>query len=525
MDHRDVRHHQVLPGSSAVLVDGFRLAARGRAEGPGVPTRAFVLSHFHSDHYTGLHSQFFDELDESARVFASETTAALVVGILRVPPRRVVAVRFNVPTVVLAEPRVVVTLIPANHCPGAAVLLFEGGGRRVLHCGDCRFDASMLGNAALLAAARAAPHGIDEVMLDTTFASPKVLLPSQAESIETALAIVGSFMPGCEANVSTASPSSLLSSSSSLPPVRRDNARYALTKEDREAAQAEGAAAEPVSVSASRRTDKALVLISTYNLGKERLLAAIARTYGLLVYAPPARYRMIMLLGLSPSDIALFTTRRELADIHIVSMDFIGKSFPYMQPQYENLDSYLAAANANAARAAAGGTGAAVAGAGVEAAVEGGEDTDGAALFARAGSAAPASSGLPAPAYTRILGLIPTGMIAGSRETVFSRGAASVYLVPYSEHSSFAELQTFVGFLRPVVVTPTVFSDERDLARIRDLFKSLTNNREAERRGMAKLFRRAVGPASTGRDDPDVEVIAQVFKKRPPPGDIRGFMR
>jgi hypothetical protein len=37
------------------------------------------------------------------------------------------------------------------------------------------------------------------------------------------------------------------------------------------------------------------------------------------------------------------------------------------------------------------------------------------------------------------------------RETfaVRSKGAVAVHLVPYSEHSSFAELQQYVRFLRP----------------------------------------------------------------------------
>ena len=59
---------------------------------------------------------------------------------------------------------VFVTAIDANHCPGAAQLLFEGlpGGKRVLHTGDFRFCDAMTLHPALAAARDA---GIDAVYL------------------------------------------------------------------------------------------------------------------------------------------------------------------------------------------------------------------------------------------------------------------------------------------------------------------------------------------------------------------------
>ncbi len=69
-----------------------------------------------------------------------------------------------------------VTLVDANHCPGAAQLLFAlPGGRRYVHVGDFRFHARMLADARLAAFQRA-----DALYLDTTYCKPAHCFPLQA---------------------------------------------------------------------------------------------------------------------------------------------------------------------------------------------------------------------------------------------------------------------------------------------------------------------------------------------------------
>ncbi len=60
----------------------------------------------------------------------------LLVCALQVPVDRIRALKLHVPYVIDG---VTLTLVDANHCPGAAMIVAEAPGRPpVLHCGDCR---------------------------------------------------------------------------------------------------------------------------------------------------------------------------------------------------------------------------------------------------------------------------------------------------------------------------------------------------------------------------------------------------
>ena len=69
-----------------------------------------------------------------------------------------------------------VTLVDANHCPGAVQFLFQlpDGGPRYVHCGDMRFCAALKDD----------PHlrrfvGARAVFLDTTYCNPRFTFPLQ----------------------------------------------------------------------------------------------------------------------------------------------------------------------------------------------------------------------------------------------------------------------------------------------------------------------------------------------------------
>ena len=69
-----------------------------------------------------------------------------------------------------------VTLIDANHCPGAVQFLFRlPCGKRYLHCGDMRFSPALLSNPHLRRS-----QGCTGVYLDTTYCNPRYTFPPQA---------------------------------------------------------------------------------------------------------------------------------------------------------------------------------------------------------------------------------------------------------------------------------------------------------------------------------------------------------
>lgn len=96
---------------------------------------------------------------------------------VQVAPSRIKEVPFRQPFKVLGH---LVTFLPANHCPGAAMVVFERpGAAPVLHCGDCRYDRARFQAVAELAALR----GRVTLHLDTTYCAPQHCFPLQRDVV------------------------------------------------------------------------------------------------------------------------------------------------------------------------------------------------------------------------------------------------------------------------------------------------------------------------------------------------------
>src|SRR5689334_6321861 len=113
MNQRERLSHTIA-GAGPILIDGFRFRDKG--------CTAYFLTHFHSDHYSGLDDGFPWGNTTGALLFCSPVTAQLVVAELGVEPALIRVLPFGQTTPVLDFQ---VTLLPVNHCPGAAMLLFR----------------------------------------------------------------------------------------------------------------------------------------------------------------------------------------------------------------------------------------------------------------------------------------------------------------------------------------------------------------------------------------------------------------
>src|SRR5690606_9032338 len=139
----DGRAHFPMPGVNSV---GRVLPHVGAAvdcwRGAGADTaRVFFLTHMHGDHYTGLHPAW-----NRGPIYCTEVTARLAgakfgpaVGALCRP------LEIGTQTMIYADDTVpfAVTPLPANHCPGACMFVFEGPFGRILHTGDFRFTPAL----------------------------------------------------------------------------------------------------------------------------------------------------------------------------------------------------------------------------------------------------------------------------------------------------------------------------------------------------------------------------------------------
>lgn len=197
-----------------------------------------------------------------------------------------------------------VTLVDANHCPGAVQFLFElPDGRRYVHTGDMRFAPSLLTCAPLQRF-----HNPDILYLDTTYSNPKYTFPPQVGIAE--------MYNGIDTCVRT----------THAVPQQEESVDYVVnTIRD---------------LLPTANTPRRLFLIQTYVIGKERILIQIHKQLGLKIYVSQRKLGIFQCLDW-PEDVqldAMFTRDPNASCVHITPWEHLGESWPYFRPNFVNME-------------------------------------------------------------------------------------------------------------------------------------------------------------------------------------------
>jgi len=419
--------YKIMPGFF-ICVDAFRY---GAVKG----CNAYFLSHFHSDHYVGLSASW-----SHGPIYCSDVTGSLIRNQLKTDAKWIKPIPFNERIEVPGTEGVFITMIPANHCPGSSLFLFEKSSskgptakmQRILHCGDFRACPAHVTHPMLKAdivdsvSGKLMHQKIDICYLDTTYLNPRYSFPPQDDVIQACADFCYS-LNGDPAAADEAFDS-----------LRREKGSTAVSqyfpKEDKESddnviIKTEDGGRPP------HPKNRLLVVCGTYSIGKERICVAIAKALGSKIYAIPSKIKICHQLG-DPELSALMTSNPFEAQVHMQML---------MELRAETLQEYLDGYKPHFTRI----IGFRPSGWSFRG---GGGGTSGAKNV----TASISPSTVPT---TQILHGSGWKTRFSSADFMAQRGStreAMCFGVPYSEHSSFRELTLFVMSLRIEKVIPTV---------------------------------------------------------------------
>ncbi|KAM7221581.1 hypothetical protein V8F06_002972 [Rhypophila decipiens] len=439
--------YKIMPNNFSICVDAFRYGAVKDCN-------AYFLSHFHSDHYMGLTARW-----THGPIYCSKVTGSLVKTQLKTAAKYVVELEFDEKVPVPNTNGVYVTMIPANHCPGSSLFLFEkvlSGGRtqRILHCGDFRACPEHIAHPSLrpnlfdAVEGRIKQQKIDVCYLDTTYLNPRYSFPPQEDVIrscaELCVALNNGIVSGDDSKWN-----SLIGKRGA--PTGVDSVSKFFKTDDKEKSEINGKDAKeedetdavveappPNAFTAIQKKatnpNRLLVVCGTYSIGKERICKAIAIALKTKIFASPAKIKICKQLN-DPELTSLLTSDPHEAQVHMQMI---------MEIRAETLAEYLESYRGHFSRIVG---------------------------FRPSGwNYSPAAAGTPVKNITANLppGSVPTTHLlhGPSWRTRFStkdltpqrgsRKEAMCFGVPYSEHSSFRELAMFLMSLRIERVVPTV---------------------------------------------------------------------
>ncbi|KAF4466880.1 dna cross-link repair pso2 snm1 [Fusarium albosuccineum] len=405
--------YKIMPGFF-ICVDAFRY---GAVEG----CKAYFLSHFHSDHYIGLTSNW-----RHGPIYCSKVTGSLVKQQLRTAAKWVVELEFDKSYDIPGTEGATVTMIPANHCPGSSLFLFEKNMKhginsrvqRILHCGDFRACPAHVNHPLLKPetvdsiSGKVKQQKIDICYLDTTYLNPRYSFPPQDDVIKACADLCGSMSPDPECKDDVWEKSSAQGTQAV--------SKFFQNKKPNDTGKDGKKKAPP---------QRLLVICGTYSIGKERICISIAKALKSKIFAAPGKIKICKQLD-DPELTALLTSDPLEAQVHMQML---------MELRAETLQEYLNSYKPYFSR------------------IVGFRPSGW--NFRPAGKAIGANTSPGSIQTEQILHGKGWRTRFGYKDFVPQRGStkeAMCFGVPYSEHSSFRELAMFIMSLRIERVVPTV---------------------------------------------------------------------
>nr|XP_039250072.1 protein artemis-like isoform X2 [Styela clava] len=188
------------------LLNEYKYLSIDRFDGENLSSWAYFLSHCHTDHMVGLGDESFHEhlkSNESVFLYCSEVSRALLLADDRYYhlANNIIALPINYPKVIDIKingndlKSITITLLPASHCPGSVMFLFEGEEGNVLYTGDFRFSKGSGHRMKCLHTSNGTKKHIKSMYADTTFCIPDaIFIPSREDCLKRLELVVAEWL-------------------------------------------------------------------------------------------------------------------------------------------------------------------------------------------------------------------------------------------------------------------------------------------------------------------------------------------